>query len=206
LTCTFANFGKQRVRIQPDTRIAKLMFLSLDTKAKSPSGPWATRDYDSSLATMASESPATFLQLSDQSRRLNEIIASGTSDIKKASDVAILTANASVAAELTSAKAEFQKSVTADSRNAVFKAAPYAFVAVGLLAVGQWIATKFLTTDVEAIGKQRADAIEDRINKQLEAAGTKPVFVYSGSEESKALLERIKILEMEIKELQAKQK
>jgi deoxycytidine triphosphate deaminase len=206
LTCTFVNFGKQRVRIQPDTRVAKLMFLSLDQVAKYPSAPWETQGYDGALSAAASEAPATFLQISDQSRALKELIASGAAQIEKAVDEFSRGARAGLSAELDSAKANFRESVTTDSRGAVFKAAPIALVAIFLLAGGQWLATKVLTENVENVAKQRADQIEARIDKQLEAARTKPVFVYSGSEESKALLERMKALEEEIKAMEAKQK
>jgi len=66
--------------------------------------------------------PATFLQVSDQSRVLKNLIATGTDEIKRAGDQASHDASASVAAELTSAKKDFNDKVTTDSRNAVLKA------------------------------------------------------------------------------------
>jgi deoxycytidine triphosphate deaminase len=206
LACTFVNFGKQRVRIQPGTRIAKLMFLSLDGVAEHLSKEWGTQSYDSNMAAMASESPATFLQISEQSRALKELIVTSTAQINGLAEELSSKARTNLAEGLTSAKVTFRKSVTTDARNAVFKAFPLAVIAILLLATGQWLATKILTENVEVLGKQRADQIEARIDKQLEAVGPKPVFVYTGTEESKALLDRMKTLEDQIKVLEAKQK
>lgn len=206
LTCTFVNFGKNRVRIQPDTRVAKLMFLSLDVAVNKLSGVWETRKYDSKIAKMASESPATFLQISEQSRALKELIADGAAKIKKITEDLGIDASRELASKLTEAKDDFKKSAEIDMRGVVFKAAPLALCAIALLTVGQWLATKFLTDNVEIVARQRADEIEARINKQLETTGPKPVFVYSGSEESRALLARMKTLEGEIQTLKAKKK
>ncbi len=206
LTCTFVNFGKQRVRIQPDTRVAKLMFLSLDSVAKYSSGVWQTQSYDSKVATMASESPATFLQISEQSRELNELITAGTDRIEKVAKDLGLDAKKDLNEQLAEAKQIFRESVSTDTRTAVYKAAPLALLAIALLTTGQWLATRFLTENVDLVARQRADQIEARIDKQLEAAGPKPVFVYSGTEESKALLDRMKVLEDEISLLKTKQK
>lgn len=206
LTCTFVNFGKHRIRIEPDTRIAKLMFLSLDRVAKELSKAWETRSYDKNMAAMAGNSPATFLQISEQSQELKKLIETGVVEVRKAAEESGRKASRALTEELDAATKTFQASVTTDTRNAVLKAAPWAAGAILLLAIGQWLATKFLTDNVDVVARQRADQIEARIDKQLEAVGPKPVFVYSGTEESKALIERMKTLEDEIKVLEAKKK
>jgi hypothetical protein len=182
------------------------MFLALDKAAKYPSMPWATQNYDSGMAAMASESPATFLQISDQSRDLRDLIVKGRDSINEAAERSIKEATSSLNASLDSAKTTFRDSITTDTRNAILKATPIAAIAIVLLAIGQWLATHFLTDNVEFVAKQRADQIEAKIDKQLDNARTKPVFVYSGTEESKALLERMKALEVEIKRLEEKKR
>lgn len=206
LTCTFVNFGMSRVRIQPSTRIAKLMFLTLDCAAGIPSKPWQTQSYDSNMAAMASDFPATFLKISEQSKDIRSLIESGLAQIQSAAELSKTDAIAKLKAELNDAVARFNESVVSDSRGAIVKSIPWAMAAVLLLAAAQWVATKFLTDSVEAVAKERADQIEERIDKQLESIGSKPVFVYSGSEESKVLLERMRALEDQVKSLEAKKK
>ncbi len=206
LTCTFVNFGMSRVRIQPGTRVAKLMFLSLDCATSSPSKPWETQVYDSSMSAMASEFPATFLGISEQSRKLEELVATGVSKIASATENLKLDAIKQLNASMDDACANFKASATSDTRSVVLKAFPLALTAILFLAIAQWGATKILTENVEAVSKARADQIEEKIDKQLDSVRSKPVFVYSGSEESKALLERMKALEDQIRVLEAEAK
>jgi hypothetical protein len=61
LSAVLVNFGNKKVIIRPDTKIAKVVFLSLDTDATV--GKWNTKEYDSNLLEMAANAPTSFLQL-----------------------------------------------------------------------------------------------------------------------------------------------
>jgi dUTPase/uncharacterized coiled-coil protein SlyX len=61
LSAVLVNFGKQKVPIRPDTKIAKVVFLSLDTDATV--GKWDIKAYDDEIVKMAANAPTSFLQL-----------------------------------------------------------------------------------------------------------------------------------------------
>jgi hypothetical protein len=57
------NFGRNKVVISPDTKIAKVMFLPLDSDTTKPVGEWDKKKYDYELAAIAANAPQSFLQL-----------------------------------------------------------------------------------------------------------------------------------------------
>lgn len=200
LTCTFVNFGKKTLAIKPNTLIAKLIFLPLDRAANRQSSARDDHNYDSNLADSARESPSTFLQISDQMKALKDLIETGKVNLEK---LAKMTSD-EFALEAKNAADKYRDDLKSDLVKNIWKALPVAFFAITLLAGAQWIAMNFLTANVEKVAKERADQIEATINKQLEAVGGKPVIVYSGSNETKVLINRIESLESEVKRLRAK--
>ena len=64
-----------------------------------------------------------------------------------------------------------------------------------LLGLLQFFTATILASNIEKVSKERADQIESEVNRQLGTLGSKPTFVYSGSAEAKASLDRINELE-----------
>ncbi|MEO8007771.1 MAG: hypothetical protein ABI728_04535 [Betaproteobacteria bacterium] len=202
LTCTFVNFGRNTIHIKPDTLISKVFFLPLDHAAQRQSKVRDEREYDSKLADLARESPSSFLQISDHTKELQTLIDTGKRELVLASEAA----GEKFSQEAKAAGDQYRTELERDAVKAVWKAAPWAALAILLLAGGQWLATSLLTANVEKVAKERADQIEANINQQLATVGGKPVIVYSGSTETKVLMDRIKALEAEVTKLQAKKK
>lgn len=63
LSAVFVNFGNKKVIISPDTKIAKVVFLTLDKKADELVEKWNSKTYEAKLLDMAANAPETFLQL-----------------------------------------------------------------------------------------------------------------------------------------------
>lgn len=63
LTAVLVNFGKNKVVIRQDTKIAKIVFLTLDSATDKLVGKWDPKAYDTELMDMAVNAPASFLQL-----------------------------------------------------------------------------------------------------------------------------------------------
>jgi hypothetical protein len=66
LACLFVNFGSAKVRIAPDTVIAKLVFAQLDRPTSSPfTFRTSLTKYDGEVHDGAVNGPATFLRVAD---------------------------------------------------------------------------------------------------------------------------------------------
>jgi cell division protein FtsB len=63
LSAVLVNFGNKKVVIRPDTKIAKVVFLTLDKKADELVEKWDSKTYEAKLLEMAANAPETFLQL-----------------------------------------------------------------------------------------------------------------------------------------------
>ncbi|MDT8303971.1 MAG: hypothetical protein RQ760_20990 [Sedimentisphaerales bacterium] len=63
LTAVLVNFGNKKVIIRPDTKIAKVVFLTLDSKADKLVEKRDSKTYDAKLLEMAANAPTSFLQL-----------------------------------------------------------------------------------------------------------------------------------------------
>lgn len=218
LTCTFVNFGKKSVPITPSTNVAKLLFLPLDAATSRSARRREERDYDSSLADMAREFPVSFLQISDRTKelvaridaenaRLTALVDAAADEARETLDDVLKNASDAFAKQAKDAEDHFRQASSDGAQSAVIKAVPWAAVAILLLGAAQWFATKILTTNIDDTANRRADVMETRINKELDALGRKPVFVYTtGSVESKELLGRMEALENEMKKLQSQAK
>jgi deoxycytidine triphosphate deaminase/ElaB/YqjD/DUF883 family membrane-anchored ribosome-binding protein len=214
LTCTFVNFGKEDVSIKPSTNVSKLLFLPLDAATSRSTRRIEEQDYDGYLADMARQSPVSFLRISDRAKELDEkidkrmgnfkdLVHDEVKQVRQTLDDAVKQARQALDDVVKENSNKFAK----DARNAVFIAAPWALVAIGLLGGAQWLATKVLTTNINEMANKRADIMEARINQQLDALGRKPVFVYTtGRADSKEILARVTALENDMKELQSQTK
>jgi deoxycytidine triphosphate deaminase len=88
LSCLFVNFSRTSVPISPETTMAKLVFVKLDHVAQVPStgnnlkasDPERIIGYDEELHREALSRPASFLQIDDKFKRLQEEIIA---DIEK---------------------------------------------------------------------------------------------------------------------------
>jgi len=74
LSAVLVNFGGNKVTVSPDTKIAKVAFLSLDGDATKSVGKWNSSNYDANLREMAESSPNTFLQLRSFEQKAEEIL------------------------------------------------------------------------------------------------------------------------------------
>jgi len=74
LSAVLVNFGKKRVPISSHTKIAKVIFLSLDKEATKRVGKWDSGDYDDMLMDIAANAPETFLQLQSFEQKAEEIL------------------------------------------------------------------------------------------------------------------------------------
>lgn len=72
LSAVFVNFGKNNVIIGPTTSIAKVVFMQLDGEAVDKVDSAGFVDYDGWLIEMASNAPASFLQLASFLPNLEE--------------------------------------------------------------------------------------------------------------------------------------
>lgn len=63
LSAVLVNFGNKKVIIRPDTKIAKVVFLTLDSKADKLVEKWDSKTYNAELLDMAANAPTSFLQL-----------------------------------------------------------------------------------------------------------------------------------------------
>jgi len=89
LACLFANFGKQPITINPETPVAKLIFIGLNSDAAVPLDLTRSNiEYDRSLKEVAVAAPESFLQLSDLTRNLAIERDKAVEDVKKAAEEA----------------------------------------------------------------------------------------------------------------------
>lgn len=63
LSAVLVNFGNKKVIIRPDTKIAKVVFLTLDSEADELVEKGNSNTYDAKLLDMAANAPTSFLQL-----------------------------------------------------------------------------------------------------------------------------------------------
>jgi hypothetical protein len=199
LTCTFANFGKDDVVLTPHQPIAKLVFMELDQPASRQSHEWPSERYDSDQAILAYESAPTFLQIAEHASEIAVLVATGKATIARASDEEVARATASVKQAAIDEASAAKVSVKEDTWKTLVKASPVAAIAIALLAAVQCVAEKYITPSVESVSKARADEIETEINRQLSTLPNKPTFVYAGSAESKAMLDRLDAMERDLK-------
>lgn len=80
LACLFVNFGNSKVIIEPETVIAKMVFMDVrGTVAEPFKSRTSTIDYDAKLRELAANQPGSFLQVgdlaTDLSRQREEIVA-----------------------------------------------------------------------------------------------------------------------------------
>jgi hypothetical protein len=219
LTCTFVNFGSRPRLLKPTLPIARLLFLRLDGEAEETGRAVPPADYDERMSEAAREAPKTFLALAEHAAELVSIVEGAKQTLeKKAEELAtgkakvlekeVTDAKAAIAATSESERRALTATLQADAKGAVKAAFPWALLALALLVLvqagGTWLSTK-LNLDLDRLARQRADQIEAQIDQQLAAiGGRKPVFVYTGSVEAKALADRIHSLEEQVRALKAK--
>jgi hypothetical protein len=212
LACTFVNFGNKSLLLKPHWPIARLVFLRLDAPAAETGQSYAAPDYDQRMSDAAREAPSTFLAIAERTASLNTIVE----DAKKALDEqakgiragaeTALAASVKNATESLEAAGRSQKAqLDTDAVGAVKKAFPLALLVIAVLTGADWLVTKAVSSNIDALAKERADRIETKINEQLAAVpGGKPVIVYTGSAEGKALSDRLTALEDQIRVLAQK--
>jgi deoxycytidine triphosphate deaminase len=89
LACLFANFGKQAITINPETVVAKLIFIQLDAESGVPLHlERGSVEYDRSLKQVAVAAPESFLQVSDLTKSLARERDEAIAEIKKAAEAA----------------------------------------------------------------------------------------------------------------------
>jgi len=75
LSAVLVNFGKNPVHIFPNTKIAKVIFLSLDDNAtKLVTKRYDSEEYNRDLASIAEIAPKTFLQLQSFEKKADDIL------------------------------------------------------------------------------------------------------------------------------------
>jgi deoxycytidine triphosphate deaminase len=190
LNCTFANFGKVPVEVGRDVAVAKVLFVSLDQQADRMPEYKEEAAYEDRTRSAAFRAPKSFFQIADRKQELTKIATKLRGELEDAAK----KAGEDVNRKLVSAPVGMLK-----------KAAPLAVFTMLLLSGSNWWISSLLTRSIEKEARERADLMEAEIQRQLSSVDRgKPVIVYSGSPEAKALMDRISLLEDEIKEMNAR--
>jgi deoxycytidine triphosphate deaminase len=192
LTCTFVNFGNRNLILRPHQPIARLVFVKLDTNSVKDGVTVNATDYDQKMSDAASNAPSTFLAIAERAAELEGVVAQAKVGLKEESDRLAKEAN---------------DTLRKDAKGLIFSALPWAALAILLLTAAQtganWFATNVLTDKIDTLAKERAAQIEKQINDQLAPLAGKPVFVYSGSPEAKAMSDRLATIEKQLQEIAA---
>lgn len=183
LTCTFANFGKSGIALTPNEWVAKIVFLTLASRARRQGRPWVVDRYDADLTKLAYASTDTFLNISGHAADLEKAIEEGKE-------------------RLTEAAKKAAEDLSTDFWKKFLVAFPIVAIAMVLLGGAHYISATLSASSIDKAAKERADRIEAEVMKQLGAVQNRPTFVYSGSAEAKALLERINELERAVQKQQ----
>lgn len=170
LSCLFVNFSRIPVAINPETSMAKLVFARIDQVAEIPSRKIGTSEeaivhYDEALYDEALARPATFLQINEEFKRLQEDAIQKIQELK--------TTQTQMIAEL---QAETQK-LTRDSikefsdniPGAIQKYSVYAAGAIALLVfvstISPWIQELFSPkVDIES---QVSQQVSQQVKQEL---------------------------------------
>jgi deoxycytidine triphosphate deaminase len=211
LTCTFVNFANRPIVLRPSLPVARLVFLRLDQPTNQSRIVVEDNDYDQKMSNLALEAPSTFLAIAERSAELKAIVESGTKALTDTKTTLVTTSTSELATAVTTAKGELAKAAEdakttfqTDLKGVAKIAGPWALAVIALLAAAQtganWLSTRF-SPDINRIAEERATQLEKKISDQLATFGDKPVFVYSGSAEAKALADRLVTLEKQIEAL-----
>jgi deoxycytidine triphosphate deaminase len=212
LTCTFVNFGNASRVLKPESPVARLVFVKLDQPVQETGGVYDRDAYDSRMSDAAREAPSTFLAISERAAELEIIVAGSRKAFDEHGDRIVTSVASGLESSLKGAKEELEifarvqkEKLETDATGALKKAFPWAILAVALLAFAKGISDTYLSSNVDRLAKERADQIEAKIIDQLgtDARG-KPVIVYTGTSEGKALADRIASLEEQVRTLSAK--
>jgi deoxycytidine triphosphate deaminase len=165
LACLFANFGRQKVVIDFDTPIARLVFFHLTRPADSPYA--ATKPsgaYDRDLVATASAAPRTFLNLEslsqDIKRQLNDAVAN------------LEQRKSELARELGTVADEARRAAATafseDTRKTVLKAIPGSLLALALLFAAvtfvPWLQGEFSPSLGDEVRQQIDQTLDKRLN------------------------------------------
>lgn len=201
LTCTFVNFGNRSLLLKPTQPIARILFFRLDREAIKTGVTVESGDYDRRMSELARDAPSTFLAINERTAELENIVSTANSGFKASTDRLVSDAKDELAKAVRVANDSMQK----DAKGLFASAWPWALLAIGLLTAaqtaGNWVSANFLSDNIDRLAKQRADQIEAKINDQLKSVGGKPVFVYEGTPEAKAMAEKLAAIERQLKEL-----
>ena len=83
LSAVLVNFGKKDVVIGPETKIAKVVFLTLDSEADKLVEKGDSKTYDAKLLDMAANAPTSFLQLQSFEKKADDILGTMNKQMKQ---------------------------------------------------------------------------------------------------------------------------
>jgi deoxycytidine triphosphate deaminase len=171
LACLFANFGREPVVVHPGTTVAKLIFLRLDADAAEPLRlTLSATKYDRDLKEVAVTAPASFLQVSELSKKLDRQLEEAVGTIKTAA----ATTREDEKRALTAARAAEEKELTENLDKRLRKAFVLAVLGLAIMSAGLTIASyvqRWIRPNIESEIRDQVQA-EVRSRLATDAAGT----------------------------------
>jgi dCTP deaminase len=168
LACLFVNFGKDRIPINPQTKIAKMVFTELSSPVTTPFDMrFDLKRYDQDLRELALGHPNTFLQVADlvaglkdeRTRAISDIQIEGQK-VKSSAESELASLKTSAEAELaslrTAALKEFQADTWKSARNSFAAAALAVAIITAVLSGYGWLKGE-LTPDVNAAARAEVE-------------------------------------------------
>lgn len=206
LTAAFVNFGRTRVAINSETKIAKLMFLELDQAAGSLVPSMDQHTYDANTESIALLAPRTFLRVEDFLPDLGRAEREAAEQISKAANEANNEINTNLENQKKHTRESISQAVEADIKKFIWKAlggfgfGAFAFcVAFGFLysrffpaVIKDWDARADVATD-RAL--QANSVLSDIQNLRTEIDARKH------TDDLDAIIERLDALERRIAEI-----
>jgi dCTP deaminase len=173
LACLFVNFGKLPVRINPDTRVAKLIFARLDQPTAQPYQNTGADEgtYDRRIREFALNAPQTFLGVHELSATLASERASALGAITDEGKMVKEQAVQEIKAAVREAREEEVKLFQQNMQSGVVKSFGWAAVGLVLLVFVTSLlprAQAFLQPDLRALVH---GVVQDEINNRVQVTG-----------------------------------
>ncbi|EJU14996.1 deoxycytidine triphosphate deaminase [Sphingomonas sp. LH128] len=176
LACLFVNFGNGKIIIEPDTVIAKMVFMEIRGSVDHPfESETTTRQYDSKLRELAVNQPGSFLQIGDLATNLAKQRDEAIAEIKLAG----ADAKAEATREFTLAQSEAINQFKEDAPKAALKALSWAAAGLFILTLANfgatWLKDEGFNDRREVAREEAEKVVKDRITLNAAPASTEAV-------------------------------
>lgn len=109
LSCNFVNFGRHPIVITPQTRLAKLIFVQIDSEVGNPfNGDGVPGDYDRRLRDIALRAPSSFLRVADLKAEIESDRSSAIDSLKSGGEAQRATLIAQLDAHAANLRVELK--------------------------------------------------------------------------------------------------